>query len=317
MKTNYVDISKSLYNVVISHSDEKTDFKYYAKVPIDSKRDRYFYSKEEYLAYMRNKNRGEKKPISTADRVNESASSTHIGETKKDSSQLVDKAVDMVSFLLGGKLGQTLVRNIREKIDANEQYEQQMAELKEHNPLPQLKIKSEPTTKDEDQGAINPMYDGMTYEWSNNCSYCTMAYDLRQRGYDVVANPADPEDLVYIPDIISWYDGAEPKDVASLAEESGIPLEELTQYHAAQLLEEDLLKEGEGARGHFIVDWSNGGAHDVIWEVENGEVWLRDCQSNEKLKPLYYIQYASYFTYFRTDNIMPNEKCLRTISNKK
>ena len=236
---------------------------------------------------------------------------------KRDMSQIVDKAVDLVSFLLGGKIGKTVVENVREKIDAKQQFEHQLAELKKDNPLPQLKLKTEPATKDQDQGAINPMYDGVSYEYSNNCSYCTMAYDLRQRGYDVVANPADPEDPILLDEITDWYDGAEVEDIITLTKSNGISPDSLTVQHAAHLVEMDLLKEGEGARGHFILYWANGGGHDVIWEVENGEVFLRDCQNNRKLKPIDYIQYSNYFTYFRTDNLKPNEKCLKTISNKK
>ena len=308
---NYEDINKSLYNVAIKHADDKANFKYYAKVPINSKKNRYFYSKDEYLAYMKNKS------VAADTAVDKAKEKLDTESKKKDASDAIDKAVDVVSFLLGGKLGQTLVRNIREKIDANDQFEKQMADLKENNPLPSLKLKTESTTKDQDQGAINPMYDGITYEYSNNCSYCTMAYDLRQRGYDVEANPADPNAPVLLEDIADWYDGAEVRDPMTLAEENGVSFETMTLEQAAELMEQDLLEEGEGARGHFILYWANGGGHDVIWEVENGELWLRDCQNNTKLKPINYIQYSCYFSYFRSDNIQPNAKCLKTVSNKK
>lgn len=312
----YGNINEALYNIIV-HADEKQDFKYYAKVPISSKKNRYFYSKDEYLAYMKNKGPTNQNSSVASVSKNKNVSTTSIGTEKDDKSRLVDKAVDFASFLLGGKIGQTVVKSIREKIEAQEQHEKSMAELEKDNPLPQLKLKTEASTKDEDQGAVNPMYDGYTYEYSNNCSFCTMTYDLRQRGYDVEANPADPNDPIFIEEIVSWYDGAEPEDVVTLAEENDVVLEEMTLMQAAELFEEDVLKEGDGARGHFIVYWANGGAHDVIWEVDNGEVWLRDCQINEKIKPIDYIMYSNYFAYFRSDNIRPNEKCLKTVSNKK
>lgn len=182
-------------------------------------------------------------------------------------------------------------------------------ELSKNDPLPMLPIKTEATTPDEDMALVNPKYGRGTYAYTNNCSYCTAAYDLRARGYDVEADAISNHDPVTIAEnIASWYDGEEVKsfNVATVGAEE-----------AAKQLEAELLAHGDGARGHLMMYWWIGGGHDVIWEVEKGEVVIRDCQTNDKLEVIDYLQYAQDGVYFRTDNIQPNEKILETVKSRK
>lgn len=69
-----------------------------------------------------------------------------------------------------------------------------------------------------------------------------------------------------------------------------------------------MLSGGEGARGNFITEWTLGGAHSISWEVENGEIVYRDCQSNEKVDLDRWLGMSDGFYYFRTDNLTPNER---------
>ena len=82
-------------------------------------------------------------------------------------------------------------------------------------------------------------------------------------------------------------------------------------------MEENLKQYGEGARGHLGLYWKMGGGHDVIWEVENGEVVIRDCQINQVVELEDYLSRSSSYDYVRTDNLEPTEDILRTVRNRK
>lgn len=149
-------------------------------------------------------------------------------------------------------------------------------------------------------------------DWSatENCSYCTAAYDLRARGYDVEAGPYEPtDDPTTIEEIMSWYDNPQgyqntynPYSYSSISQ-------------AATTVEKELLAQGNGARGHFCLYWNGGGGHDVVYEVRNNQVYLLDCQNNAAYNLIDYMQYANQVVYFRTDNIEPNKKILSKIRN--
>lgn len=159
---------------------------------------------------------------------------------------------------------------------------------------------------DEDQATINEWYAESINHGDDaatqNCSYCTAAYDLRQRGYDVEAGPwTETDEPTTVYEILSWYDNPQPYSL------------EYNQYQvkeAASLTESELLKQGDGARGHFLLYWQNGGGHDVVYEVKNNKVIIRDCQTNETLKLEDYMQYAKTVTFFRTDNLNVNDNVL-------
>lgn len=69
--------------------------------------------------------------------------------------------------------------------------ESQKTSLSENDPLDvfDFNLKQSATTLNEDMTSVNPEYDPTNLEYSMNCAYCSAAYDLRRRGYDVEANP--------------------------------------------------------------------------------------------------------------------------------
>ena len=194
--------------------------------------------------------------------------------------------------------------------------ESKTAEEDAPDSLSELKKKKGYSTDDEDQANINPMYDPLQMEWSNNCSYCTAAYDLRQRGYDVEAGMVEDLDGEYYDEILSWYNNPELVSMEQIKMNQGVSTYS-TKETEAKAIENELKQYGEGARGHFLITWEQGGGHDVIWEVEHGEVILRDCQTNQTLSVYDYYQYASDVDYFRSDNLEINENILKTVRNKK
>lgn len=128
----------------------------------------------------------------------------------------------------------------------------------------------------------------------NNCCLCTIAYDMRRRGYDVVAKQNAPIDLLYDigPEDVSWmYNGAKEINTKT-----------------ADKLQKALSKQPDGSRGAAFCSWRGGnGGHVVAYEVHDGKPVLYDAQTGDK-----YERVSDLFddvedtSYIRLDNIEPN-----------
>lgn len=214
-----------------------------------------------------------------------------------------------------------------------------------------LKHKQTEMSKDEDMARVNP-YLNEDKSFTINCAYCTAAYDLRRRGYDVEADDyhdgTEPDEgYNNLIETYTWYTHNNAKKITNPVEkflkkvgggykfltDKSMTETEKNQYlmdteypgvkvffkqdsYTASYIEKEILKQGNGASGRLDLGWTNGSGHSVVYEVENNEVIIRDCQHNKKLKLEDYYQYADYVYYFRTDNEEPTSKILNSVKNK-
>lgn len=140
-----------------------------------------------------------------------------------------------------------------------------------------------------------------------NCLYCTTAYEMRRRGYDVQAQ----QDWVGgirgdMPQ--AMFEGAKTEVVFDI---SNVPYTaDATRLNAsiagtAKMIE-TVEAQGEGARGYIGVQWEGGGGHSMAYEVVNGKMHLIDCQTGDDLTgdDIWYerMGYASSCTVTRVDN---------------
>ena len=193
--------------------------------------------------------------------------------------------------------------------------------LKKGNHLPDLSLKTKATTLDEDMAAVNPIYHtNNKSHYDENCGACTIAYDLRRRGYDVAAVDEDAyrKSGGTLNDLVDCYDNAKLIDMSYIARKYNISEKSSTGHPTKELvscMEKEMLSEGDGARGNFLTVWSLGGGHSISWEVENGEIAYRDCQTNEKVELDKWLGMSDEFYYFRTDNLTPNERIEDYVQN--
>lgn len=191
----------------------------------------------------------------------------------------------------------------------------------ENSKFMDLNIKTEELPPLADQRLTNPNYDPTNYAYSYNCSYCTTAYDMRRRGYDVEAAPIKKtDDTPTYREVTSWYEGAVLRTSRDLIDDYNLKTNSSGQVKVSDVtkaMEREMVNYGEGARGHLCLAWSNGGGHDVIWEVEHGKVVIRDCQIN-KTGDLYdYLQRCRNANYFRSDNLEFSDEARRVVVNRK
>lgn len=248
--------------------------------------------------------------------------------TSKNSIDSINNfAMDMTSLM--GEYAWN-VRNHELKVDNQKRF---MENVYSDDPIANFDKLDSPGDPDEALSVINSNYDGDSsvdwdgdgspgsYAWTCNCSYCTAAYDMRRRGYDVVADGiVEGDDLTTNQELASWYDGAEIKNWQDAVkfDSSG----NATYDDVEKGIEDELKSHGEGARGFFTVSWLGGGGHAVAWEVEHGEVVIRDCQTGEKHDVRYFVDRADFqseeaISWFRTDNIEPNREIANIVKNRK
>ena len=295
VKSTISKVTSGTKNIV--DSVKKRVFKYVAKVPTGDTY-RYFYSDKAYQSYLKGKNAVDK------------ALNKNVNTTPSDT--VKSNAKGFLSRVLTGGFGKAVYNLVSPALVALQ------VELTTPKSFSELKKIDKEQTNDEHQKKVNPNFNSTTYDYSMNCSFCTAAYDLRKRGYDVEANPISTVEAYTIYDICGWYKGAEK---VSSYEVNYSYATKITSQKDALSREDMLLKSletnGEGARGHLALYWSGGGGHDVVWEVENGEAVIRDCQTGKVVDVSEYLSFAAGYDYVRVDNLEPTEEILRTVRNRK
>lgn len=194
----------------------------------------------------------------------------------------------------------------------------------------ELPLKTDLFTSDEDMVAINENYDPSNPDTSRNCQYCTYAYDMRKRGYDVEAIEAESDVTISMSlDFYEWTPTHIAQDRDEWVEERivnvyRIPEEWSWDYavndnatsdvtKATKRLNDELSSYGEGARGNLVMNWLTGSAHSIVWEVENGKVVYRDCQINKICDAEDILSRSRSVSYIRLDDLTPNKNMLKTV----
>lgn len=294
------DLSKDVIENGKELIESVREYKYVAKEKMANGKTRYFYSEKEYQAYLKGKEFIEKN-------LNES-----ISMTPSETFEIYTK--NFLTLAMVNGFGNTMFNTVASGFTALK------VKMESPESFDELDKIDKPTTNEEDQAITNPNYSPVDYGYSQNCSFCTAAYDLRSRGYDVEASAISTMEAYDAQAILDWYDGEDFSGFVKLTYNNpvtapGVYDVEKAEGYAASV-ESNLKEYGEGARGHFLVYWRGGGGHDVIWEVENGEVVIRDCQVNDTYELSELLLTCEEVGWFRSDNVEPNEKILRTVKNR-
>lgn len=138
--------------------------------------------------------------------------------------------------------------------------------------------------------AVNPNF-SKGKEFQNNCGYCSIAYELRRRGYDVEANPKMG---LFVSEWQSMFAGFNPVPVDAKRKESAI-----------KEMKHKISQWGDGARGSVFVVWDGRSyGHFFSIEVENGEVRFVDPQNgNADVEDYFKRVKPSSILYGRVDNL--------------
>lgn len=200
-------------------------------------------------------------------------------------------------------------------------YDEQMNNLAATNRFPTLAVKDSPATYDEDMEMINPNFSSSKdSKYNQNCVLCSFAYELRMRGYDVEAK--EELEVFGKPTGVGRFDRAKCYKNINMFDYTNS--DEITKKYNCNdnmsdkmnALEKEMLQHGNGARGELCVFWTTGGGHSVVWQVENGEVVIRDCQTNKKHRIEDYSGHIKSFEYLRTDTLELDSDVLKYVRSR-
>ena len=216
-------------------------------------------------------------------------------------------------------------KNNKKRDEKREEKLNQMVEEKNANSKIDKKtgfrLKNEESTEKEDLKACNPFYGkNSSFSTTNNCAYCSFAYDLRRRGYDVMAKLSPTG--VSNEDIFKVYKNAKPRIMdpfnAMVLDKDGKPTN-LANTKNLSKARSSLLAPGkvnkvfkqlaseEGSRGLLTIYWQGGGGHATTYFVKNGKVKIADPQTGKILTfNSEYMNKVAYGYTVRLDN-MPIE----------
>lgn len=167
--------------------------------------------------------------------------------------------------------------------------------------LSELKKKENPTTTSQDLKTVNEKKGISNKGKVNNCVCCTVAMEMRQRGYDVVARSRGSG--LSAQEYHNMFDNLKFNAITapSLGKESRKDKVNRSYNALCNLIE----REGDGARGCMLLQYEKGQmGHSFYWKVENGEVKFMDPQSNSmNLDKVFSLADPNSYLYARLDNL--------------
>lgn len=173
------------------------------------------------------------------------------------------------------------------------------------NGFPVVKKRAAEVSIEEEAQKVNPKRRGDKYR-DYNCGYCAIAYDMRRRGYDVIA--ADKH-LITTDQLLHSYTGLKGQMFSGFLGEKEwnsikVPNAERSS-NMAKWVNTELRKQGIGARGFFTMAMGEGAGHAMNYEVTNTGVKLIDSQSGDVYRVGTITKYATDVIMVRTDTAEP------------
>lgn len=190
------------------------------------------------------------------------------------------------------------IKKDKEKEEAEAESRFAKRKPKHVSQLPRLESPMPPS---ENMKITNPGFpnEGHIY----NCTFCTTAMVLREKGYDVQAQTTDH----------GWYSDRFWERTFGVHQTE---IHELRPKDIVNALESN----GKGAYGNIDVNWKMGGGHSIFWKNDdNGKLHIYDGQSgeeyetDERSKLMRAIQVGET-TYSRLDNVEPTDYVLAFVS---
>lgn len=200
-------------------------------------------------------------------------------------------------------LGISKIREKKQRADKLRSIEERYEESSIKN-LKDLQKLKKPMSPTESMKLVNPDYpqNGNTM----NCTLCTIAMSMREKGYNVRAGKE--------------YDGMYTDDL--LMKTFNSENMKFKGKNNKETVLNTLQSQGEGAYGDLTLRWQYGGGHSIFWKNENGKTHIYDAQSGEEYKSsngsLDQIIKAANIkqsSYNRLDNCEPNNYVLGLIEN--
>lgn len=191
-----------------------------------------------------------------------------------------------------------------------------------------LYTKTKDYTVDEDAKTVNPAFKDAFQNSKKNCSLCTIAYELRRRGYDVIA--ARSEKGRSREDIGDFFNGTFKNswtfpgdldngldEVAALDRLKKDGMYKTFSKAEAATLVNRLAEEPVGARGIIGVNWPGGGGHHMAYEVTENGPNIVDAQTGkvyDRKSSVNLLRGVITYEHDRLDNLDMNLEVIKGVA---
>lgn len=173
-----------------------------------------------------------------------------------------------------------------------------------------LYLKRGESTIADDAKKVNPAFKDAYKNSKYNCALCTIAYEMRRRGYDVLAARSTRgfTNSELQPMFKNWNKPIEYKGNPKIYIDPNTYRPRMTTLSKqdAQNFIDDVSKEGVGARGYMSVQWPGGGGHAIAYEVTPKGPAIIDAQTSKVYdtpsKITDFITSASRYGHARLDD---------------
>lgn len=146
-----------------------------------------------------------------------------------------------------------------------------------------------------------------------NCTSCSMAYEMRRRGYDVVAGKTSRGRTTE--QMEAFFENGHYATLFELAPPGSTSNIRPTKQQIDEAVSQ-LAKQGEGARGLIGGYYSTGGGHSFVYEVHHGKVEFLDPQIGYRYPdPYFVLEYMPTVQAMRTDNLRVTNAAAEALSN--
>lgn len=152
-----------------------------------------------------------------------------------------------------------------------------------------------------DQQAMAVNHNAPTYERRVNCFECTMAYEMRRRGYNVQANEVSGGFAI---EAMHAFDVKNSFNVKVTNPEGNYLSNKTLAQECYNRIADRCIRYGDGARGMLGIYYAEpyDGGHAMSWVVENGEFKIIDNQSDVQDPVTTFLMCDGDVDVYRLDN---------------
>lgn len=154
-------------------------------------------------------------------------------------------------------------------------------------------------SEEQQRQAVN--HNAPNYNRQMNCFECTMAYEMRRRGYNVQANEVNGG---FALEVFHAFDIKNSFDISMSSTENSGMNSRVLAHGAYDELEKKCLAYGNGARGMLGMYYAEpyDGGHAMSWVVEDGKFKIIDNQSNKQVGYETFLMCDGEINVYRLDN---------------
>lgn len=161
----------------------------------------------------------------------------------------------------------------------------------------------------------NPYFSPDYAAFSENCQRAVVAYELRRRGYDVVAKPTYAGDVLPRSAHTNADGSHNGRWMGAFQNAKAESVARSTVDATRKALEDKMRSFGNGARAILMVQWKQGGGHVINIENRGGRIYYNDGQVGGRYdaRQLLSVTKLPSVALVRTDNLRISARVTKSV----